>query len=316
MKTKYIDPLRLESRILIRELGLLQLNNANSEVSPGHWHALIEISREPGTTISKLGQQLLMSVSTISRLVSSLTRHGFLILQAGNDKREKYLRLTNKGQSEIQKIDAFSNSKIKGAFELLTSEEIDQIITSISIYSHALEKSRMIRENVTVATLPTSRTVRKQIVNMIADIQANEFQIPITDEINLCVLRAEADFYYGQSYNFWYATDDKGRIIGSIGLKKVDNQHAEVKKFFVTKEYRGKGVAQKLLETLLKAASKHQFDFLVLGTVDTLKAAHRFYNKYGFELIEQKNLPGKFDVCHLDTVFFKANVKELATQSI
>ena len=118
------------------------------------------------------------------------------------------------------------------------------------------------------------------------------------------ILKAEEEYYYDNSYNFWYAVNDAGKIVGSVGLKKIDACYGEIKKLFVVKEYRGKGVAQKLMNTLFKAASKHQFEFLILGTVDKLHAAHKFYAKYGFTLMLQQDLPYGFERNPLDTLFF------------
>jgi DNA-binding MarR family transcriptional regulator/N-acetylglutamate synthase-like GNAT family acetyltransferase len=308
MKEKQIEALRSSARKLIRELGMLDLEPDNAQKTPAHWHALIEVAKNQGITISELGRILLMTISTISRLIKSLVKEGFLDLKEGKDKREKSLFLTNKGGVEIQKINAFSDSKITGAFEFLTDEDVHQIIRAIIKYGDALEKSRVMREEVKIVTLSTSRTIRKQIVNMISDIQSKEFLIPITDETNAGVLRAEEEFYYNNSYNFWYAVNAEGKILGSIGLKKINREYGEIKKLFVIKEYRSKGVAQKLMDTLLKAASKHQFKFLILGTVDKLQAAHKFYTKYGFALVKQKDLPKEFERNPLDSLFFKRKI--------
>ncbi len=308
MKKTQIEQLRHFSRKLVRELGLLQLDQSNSNVTPSHWHTLIEIDKEPGITISKLGNSLLISIPKMSRLVKSLIKDGLIELKAGSDKREKYLSVTMAGKKAIDKIDEFSRLKIEGAFELLKESEMLEIIGSIEKYSTALEKSRLLKEQIKVATISTSHAIRKQIVHMIENIQKREFSIPITDEINQCVLKAENDFYYRRSYNFWYAIDNNGRIIGSIGLKKIDSVTGEIKKFFVVSEYRGKGVAQKLMGTLLKAAAKNGFNSLFLGTVDKLKAAHKFYNKYGFKQIKRDALPDNFEICPVDSIFFKCDV--------
>lgn len=310
MKGRQIEAMRHSARKLIRELGMLELDPENFQKTPGHWHALIEVAKSPGITISELGRLLIMSISTISRLVKSLAKNGFLNLKEGNDKREKSLFLTNKGEVEIRKINIFSDSKISGAFEFLTDKEIDQIISAITKYGEALEKSRVMREGIKIVTLSTSRTIRKQIVNMISDIQEKEFLIPITKETNAGVLKAEEEFYYNNSYNFWYAVNDEGKILGSIGLKKISSHYGEVKKFFIIKEYRGKGVAQKLMDTLLKAALKHKFEFLVLGTVDKFHAAHKFYSKSGFTLISKKDLPHGFEVNPLDNLFFRRELEK------
>ena len=311
MKKETIDALRHVSRKLIRELGMLQLNSAHLKKTPQHWHALIEIGKEPGITTSKLGNLLLLSISATSRIVNALIDYDLVGFKEGTDKREKYLHITNKGQIELENIDEFSNSKIKGAFEFLTPQEQDQIIKAIQKYGEALEKSRLLREQVKIHTLSTSRTIRKQIIATIENIQKGEFLLPITDEINAGILRAEEEFYYNNSYNFWYAVNNQGHVIGSIGLKKIDSHNAEIKKLFVVQTYRGKGVAQKLLSTLVKAAAKHKFDNLYLGTVDKLQAAQGFYKKYGFTQITKQQLPPEFNLCPIDTVFFKVSVEDL-----
>lgn len=311
MKKDTINTLRDVSRKLIRELGILQLNQAHLKKAPQHWHALIEIAKEPGITTSQLGNLLLLSVSSTSRIVNALIDQDLVSFKEGTDKREKYLHITKKGQIEVSNMDEFSNTKIRGAFEFLTEEDQDQIIHAIQKYGEALKKSRLIREQIKIHTLSTSRAIRKQIIAMIENIQKGEFLLPITDDINACILRAEEEFYYNNSYNFWYAIDNNGRVIGSMGLKKIDDHRGEIKKFFVAQNYRGKGVAQKLMNALIKTASKHHFECLYLGTVSTLHAAQGFYQKYGFTKITKQQLPTGFQIGPLDTVFFQVTLEDL-----
>ena len=205
-----IEQLRHLSRKLVRELGMLQLNQPNSNRTPGHWHALVEISKDPKITISQLGHLLLISTSSISRIIKSLAKEGLVELKEGQNKKEKAIDLTEAGYAALKEVDSFSENKVAGAFEFLTEKDIVQIVDSIDKYSNALEKSRLQKEQVKIATLSTSRTIRQQIVRMMEDIQIKEFGIPITPEINICVLKAEHTFYFNNSYNFWYATDDQG----------------------------------------------------------------------------------------------------------
>lgn len=309
MKKDVIETLRHTARKLVRELGMLQVDSENKEKTSADWHALIEINKCPGITISDLGRLLLMSISAVSRLVKSLVKNNFLKLKESHDKREKALYLTKKGEDEIQKINVFSDLKIKGAFEFLAEDEITQVINGITLYGQALEKSRILQEGVKIVTLSTSRTIRKQIVNMISSIQENEFCIPITKETNVGILKAEEEYHYNKSYNFWYAVNEKEEILGCIGLKQVNSDSCEIKKFFVVEKYRGKGVAEKLMNTLLKVASKHEFKFLYLGTIDILKAAQKFYIKNGFTKINKNELPNEFESNSLDNCFFKRTLQ-------
>lgn len=309
VQNRFVNELRHFSRKLIRELGMLELNKTHR--TPQHWHTLIEIHNEPKITITKLANLLLLTNSALSRIVSTLIKEGLVLSTPGVDKRKNCLELTQAGLAEIQYIDQFSNSKILGAFEFLTEGERIEIIGAIKKYSCALEKSRSLQEQIKIHTLSTSRTIRKQIIALIEDIQKNEYSLPITEDINSGILKAETDYYYDNSYNFWYAIDLSGQIIGSIGLKKLNDENAEIKKFFVHANYRGKKIALKLISAAAKAALKHQFKNLWLGTVSSLKAAQHFYEKYGFNEVVADELPEEFIIGPLDTIFYQGKLSHL-----
>ncbi len=311
MNKAYISSLRQESRRLVREWGLLQLNQSLKGQIPSHCHALIEIGQEPGITITALSRLLLLSPSAMSRIIDSLGERKFVKTIGVMDKREKSLEITQKGLEEIKKIDAFSNPRIIGALDYLNDEDQKLILEAISKYANALEKSRLQRDNIKIHTLSTSRAIRQQIVHMIEKIQVDEFAIPITPDINASIFKAEENFSYNNRCHFWYATDETGLIVGSLGLKKIKDGCGEVKKFFVHKHYRGKGIAHKLMKKMVQAAKKNKFEYLYLGTVPLLKVAQNFYTKAGFERISKKDLPTEFEVCPLDSVFFKGHAKKI-----
>lgn len=311
-----INQFRFGARKLVRELGILDLEQSHLGRSPKFWHALIEISNHPSITLSALSQLLVLTPSTMTRIINTLLKEGMIQAHSGHDKREKYLVLTPKGKKNIEKVDEFSNKKILGALEYLSPDECLNIANVLMTYANALERSRLKEDSLTIHTLSTSRVLRKQIISFITNIQKNEFNIPITKTINAGILHAEEEYYYKNSYNFWYAIDEQGNIIGCIGLKKINERDGEIKKFFVDHNYRGRGVSRKLFSVLLKAADKHKFSHLYLGTVDILHAAIRFYEKQGFRKIQAHQLPPDFSQCELDTVFFEGKVSTLRANLI
>jgi len=313
MSQENIDNLRHYSRKMVRELGILEIEKDNDKASPQRWHALIEISQNPKITVSQLSQNLVLHISTVSRILNSMVEDKLVQYDINSDRREKSLQITAKGLKELKRIDDFSNSKIVNAFRFLGEKDQNQIVEAIKKYSLALEKSRVSNETkkIKILTVSTSRLLRQQIKTMVANIQKNEFVIPVTDETNACILDIESNFYYNNSYNFWYAVDDAGALIGCIALRKIDKNNGELKKLFVVKEYRGQKVAQALMSKLLKAAQEHKFQHLYLGTVDVLKMAQSFYLKYGFKKISKQDLPKSFDICNLDTLFLKAKTSEI-----
>lgn len=189
----------------------------------------------------------------------------------------------------------------------------------MSFYNYYLKKNlaRFIVEffgmYMQILTIPLNNDkatsqVKSQIVKFVEAIQVEEFKLPIKSCANQCILNAQTTYNFQDKSFFWYVQDDDGSVIGTIGLKALSANKMELKKFFVLPKYRGKGLAHNLHLTAIDAAKEMSIENLFLGTVNELKAAHRFYEKNGYEQITQDSLPLEFQVGFLDTVFFRKNL--------
>ncbi|HBD95818.1 MAG: GNAT family N-acetyltransferase [Spirochaetes bacterium GWF1_31_7] len=78
-------------------------------------------------------------------------------------------------------------------------------------------------------------------------------------------------------------------------FKKYDDECAELKRMFVRKEYRGKGLSKQILSDLEKTASDQGFLYMILESGEILKEAMTLYRKSGYEVIANygvyKNMP-------------------------
>jgi N-acetylglutamate synthase-like GNAT family acetyltransferase len=104
--------------------------------------------------------------------------------------------------------------------------------------------------------------------------------------------------------NFWVASDD-GRIVGTIGLLDVGAAQGVIRKMFVAASHRGTGVAAELLRTCLTWARTARMTEVMLGTTAQMKAAHRFYEKWGFVEVTAASLPSYFPRMRVDTRFYR-----------
>lgn len=146
------------------------------------------------------------------------------------------------------------------------------------------------------------------ILDVILPIQREEFGIAITaaDQPDLLDILS---FYHTGNGGFWIATSGT-RVVGTIGLKDIGNAQGALRKMFVAADYRGKehGVASRLLQTLLEHAHGQALTQVFLGTTDRFLAAHRFYEKNGFEEIAKSDLPPAFPVMAVDSKFYVADL--------
>lgn len=74
--------------------------------------------------------------------------------------------------------------------------------------------------------------------------------------------------------------------IACAGFRFYGTGTAEVKRVFLRKEYRGRGIAEQMLSALEKKAKEEGFTVLILETGKPLKAAIGLYRKTGFGVIE------------------------------
>lgn len=88
---------------------------------------------------------------------------------------------------------------------------------------------------------------------------------------------------------------DEDIPVGSAGFKKYDDECAEVKRVFIKREYRGKGISKKLMELLEERAKNKGYKYLILESGELLVAAMSLYRKIGYKVIpnygQYKDMP-------------------------
>lgn len=146
-------------------------------------------------------------------------------------------------------------------------------------------------------------------MDLILPIQRGEFGVDITAEDQPDLARIP-EFYQHGCGNFWVAlcgSGDRCEVVGSISLLDIGQGCAALRKMFVKREFRGHeaGVAASLLAAALAWAREKSLRAIYLGTVSTYHAAHRFYEKNGFERIEKDRLPPSFPIMDVDTMFYR-----------
>ncbi len=142
------------------------------------------------------------------------------------------------------------------------------------------------------------------VVGVILPIQQHEFGIPISLDAQPDLMDITA-FYQTGHGNFWVAVDD-GAVVGTLGLLDIGERRVALRKMFVAAAYRGSaGVAGRLLETALAWCRSRGVQEIVLGTTSRFLAAHRFYEKHGFQQIGRDELPSTFPIMSVDTRFYR-----------
>jgi len=88
--------------------------------------------------------------------------------------------------------------------------------------------------------------------------------------------------YFARGGAFFVLEDKRGSIIGAYGLYPLQDRTCELRKMYLHKDYRGKGLGKLLLDSALAQARELGFTRVTLETASVLKEAIALYESYGF----------------------------------
>lgn len=151
---------------------------------------------------------------------------------------------------------------------------------------------------------------QKQVENLVLGVQNDEFLLGLTaqDQPDLPNI---GEFY--KNGCFWVALNEQNQVVGTIGLEPLNETQAALRKMFLDKSMRGNkdlNLAQNLFETLLYYAQQRGFQELWLDTPPPAKAAHRFYERNGFDLMPRESVPSTYKVPSInDLKIYRLTIK-------
>ena len=106
--------------------------------------------------------------------------------------------------------------------------------------------------------------------------------------------------YNTEGDKYWVAADERGKIVGGVGIGSLccTEGICELQKMYCLPEARGTGASHKLMDSALDFASKY-YEKCYLETLENMKAAQKFYEKYGFERIDKPLVKTEHFACNV-----------------
>lgn len=101
--------------------------------------------------------------------------------------------------------------------------------------------------------------------------------------------------YFARGGMFYVLEEQDDAIIGSYGLYPTDPGVCELRKMYLHRDSRGRGLGRRLLEDALARARQSGFHKVTLETASVLKEAIRLYTSYGFKPCETRHLSARCD---------------------
>ncbi|UTA69755.1 bifunctional helix-turn-helix transcriptional regulator/GNAT family N-acetyltransferase [Emticicia sp. 21SJ11W-3] len=308
---------------LISDWGALALGSRLKRLSDRMMKSVSEIYKSSGVdfeskwfpifyVLSKEGEKGIMEIAEILnithpgviQIAREMEKAGWITsVKSGTDGRKRHLKLTEKAYQNLPQLEEMwvsfkeNNEKIIRASQhniLMAMQEIEDFLDKNDFKRQYYETFEEMRQSKIDIQLFDEK-YQTQVEDMVLGIQNGEFNLGLTAQRQPDLHNLKA-FYNDRGNLLWVATNSKDDVVGTIGLERLNNEQAVLRKMFIKQEYRGKalGLAQRLFEILVLEALKQHFKEILLDTPLVTHAAHRFYERNGFELISNDAVPENY----------------------
>lgn len=141
---------------------------------------------------------------------------------------------------------------------------------------------------------PATNADRDEIEALIFGILREHGLEPSPDSTDADLADIES-FYAGDNGFFNVLIDDSGKIIGTVAIHRTEEDLCELRKMYLASEARGGGLGKRILDHAIERAREMGFCRMWLETADSLRAAHRLYEAYGFRPYEAPHQSARCD---------------------
>jgi DNA-binding MarR family transcriptional regulator/GNAT superfamily N-acetyltransferase len=275
-----ISAVREFNRFYTARLGLLRKRHLDGEFSLTEARILYEIGASPGLTARCLRNTLGLDAGYVSRSLALLTKRKLVRQTASKqDGREKPLTLLSAGNRAVTWLNQKSALQIRELLATVNSPDRDILLDSLAKIRSILSESK--GRSVRIVRLSKSNRDAIQLLQ-----EYYEAVSVVQRDTSLAIQQIIDDPCSG----VWLAYL-QGKAVGCVVLRRLGSIPfaAECKRLYVQPAVRGRGIADKLLDTLENFARNHGLRWIYLDSYDDLKAAISLYRKRGYVSCKRYN---------------------------
>lgn len=292
MRTVAVEPasdsiaaVRAFNRFYTRWVGALDEGLLRTRHSLAEARVLFELGRRDSMAVAELRRTLDVDAGYLSRMLGRLEDEGLVARErSAADARRQLARLTKSGRAEFRLLDRRSAKRVGASLGSLDRSQRERLVAAMGTIHRVLEPSAASR----VDLRPPGRGDFGWIVERHGALYAEEFGFD--ERFEALVARIVADFAagYDPRREAAFVADVDGVRAGCVLCVRRDDAVAQLRLLLVEPWARGTGLGARLVDECLRFARAAGYVEIALWTQDVLRAAHRIYERAGFELVESE----------------------------
>lgn len=274
-----IATLRRFNRSWTQRVGVLDESFLGSGRPLGPSRLLFELGTD-GATVRDLRERLGLDSGYVSRLLRQLETEGLVSVRPDPaDARRRIARLTRAGSMARQDLDERSDILAQGLVSGLSTRQRERLA------EHLDSADRLVRAATVAIDVvdPADESALSAVASYL-----RELDTTFPDGFDVSEAAGDHQAFGGTTGRFVVARSD-GTAVGCGGLQTLADGAAEIKRMWVHPDWRGLGLAGRLLRRLEEEAAVGGHDVVRLDTNRTLTDAIAMYRRAGYQEILRYN---------------------------
>jgi DNA-binding MarR family transcriptional regulator/predicted GNAT family N-acyltransferase len=233
--------IRKEIRLIIRELGLLNHNCFNANLTLAQAHILNYLKQNGITSFNELLIHLGIDKASLSRILSNLETKNYIKMKKSEmDKRMKDIYILPLGMEAINEGDCKANEYINQILSLGSGDDTENIIKAFRTFRILALKNNLKKNDSRISIERISENYLEDAIKLAIEVFTNEQNIP--EELTPLDKTLEP---------IWWGARVGEDIVGvAAAWKENDKWHWG--RFAVDKRLRGMGIGEKIAVFSLK----------------------------------------------------------------
>lgn len=274
------------TRFYTNVIGLLREGLLNTPYSLTEARVIFELATGGPADATALRRTLDIDAGYLSRVLARLEA-GWIISRRRSpaDGRRQEIVLTEQGKAAFAMLDSRSSSQVAGLLSRLSSADRRRLTGAMATVRGILADPPRPAGYVLRAPLPGDLG---WVIRAHGAVYADEYQWDASFEALVARIVADyAEHHDPRREAVWIAEVD-GEPAGCVFCVRKSDSTAQLRLLLVDPAARGLGIGDRLVAECISFARRAGYAELVLWTNDVLAAAHRVYQKAGFELVSSE----------------------------
>ncbi|WP_253805451.1 bifunctional helix-turn-helix transcriptional regulator/GNAT family N-acetyltransferase [Fictibacillus arsenicus] len=282
---RYVEQIRNFNRYYASVLGKIDQEIYNQSFTLTEARVITEIHLKNGCTATDVRENLGIDRGYMSRIIQRLEDENITIKnQSLEDKRQYSLYLTEYGKQVYNDLVERANHGVEKMIENVPKQELTKLVTSMGAIKSIYTQETSSQKEIVI------RPFRSGDVGYIAYLHGRLYDhtYKFGPKFEYYVMKGLTEFMLNSDGGELWVAEVDNQIVGSIAITKSSENTAQLRWFILDEDYQGMGIGKKLMETALHFCKEKSYQHVFLWTVSTLHAARYLYQKYNFELTEEK----------------------------